>query len=100
MLLRAIRQFINEKLELIMHEEIKHFLEMEQTKTSNMKNGYYQGNLDTQYGRIEGLLVPKDWNGWFQTRLFSPYQRYTGWLKEAVIKMFQSGLSTGEIDKF
>jgi putative transposase len=51
----AIRQ-----LELIMREEIKHFLEMEQAGTSNMRNGYYQRNLDTQYGRIEGLLVPRD----------------------------------------
>jgi len=80
----AIRQFVKEKLELIMREEIKHFLEMEQTETSNMRNGYYQRNLDTQYGRIEGLLVPRDRNGEFQTQLFPPYQRHTGWLEEAV----------------
>ena len=52
----VIRQFVKEKLELIMREEIKHFLEIEQAGTSNMRNGYYQRNLDTQYGRIEGLL--------------------------------------------
>ncbi|GMO00211.1 MAG: transposase [Parageobacillus thermoglucosidasius] len=39
----AIRQFVKEKLELIMREEIKHFLEIEQAETSNMRNGYYQG---------------------------------------------------------
>ncbi|MGG3841528.1 transposase, partial [Anoxybacillus kestanbolensis] len=32
----AIRQFVKEKLELIMREEIKHFLEIEQAGTSNM----------------------------------------------------------------
>ena len=48
-------------------EEIKNFLEIEQAGTSNMRNGYYQRNLDTQYGRIEGLLVPRDRNGEFQT---------------------------------
>jgi putative transposase len=37
----AIRQFVNEKLELIMWEEMKHFLEIEQAGTSNMRNGYY-----------------------------------------------------------
>jgi putative transposase len=52
----VIRQFVKEKLELIMREEIKNFLEIEQVGTSNMRNGYYQRNLDTQYGRIEGLL--------------------------------------------
>jgi len=96
----VIRQFVKEKLELIMREEIKHFLEIEQAGTSNMRNGYYQRNLDTQYGRIEGLLVPRDRNGEFQTQLFAPYQRHTGWLEEAIIRMYQSGMSTREIGKF
>ncbi|MBB3869095.1 transposase-like protein [Parageobacillus toebii NBRC 107807] len=74
----VIRQFVKEKLELIMREEIKNFLEIEQADTSNMRNGYYQRNLDTQYGRMEGLLVPRDRNGEFQTQLFAPYQRHTG----------------------
>ncbi|KYD07751.1 hypothetical protein B4119_3502 [Parageobacillus caldoxylosilyticus] len=83
-----------------MREEIKNFLEIEQAGTSNMRNGYYQRNLDTQYGRIEGLLVPRGRNGEFQTQLFAPYQRHTGWLEEAIIKMYQSGMSTREIGKF
>ncbi|TCL43955.1 mutator family transposase [Thermolongibacillus altinsuensis] len=62
-----------------------------------MRNGYYQRNLDTQYGRIEGLLVPRDRNGEFQTQLFAPH---TGWLEEAIIRMYQSGMSTREIGKF
>ena len=96
----VIRQFVKEKLELIMQEEIKNFLEIEQADTSNMRNGYYQRNLDTQYGRIEGLLVPRDRNGEFQTQLFAPYQRHTGWREEAIIRMYQSGMSTREIGKF
>ena len=67
----VIRQFVKEKLEMIMREEIKHFLEIEQAGTPNMRNGYYQRNLDTQYGRIEGFLVPRDRNGEFQTQLFA-----------------------------
>ena len=58
----AIRQFVKEKLALIMREEIKHFLEIEPADTSNMRNGYDQRNRDTQYGRIEGLLVPRERN--------------------------------------
>jgi len=96
----VIRQFVKEKLELIMREEMKNFLEIEQAGTPNMRNGYYQRNLDTQYGRIEGLLVPRDRNGEFQTQLFAPYQRHTGWLEEAIIRMYQSGMSTREIGKF
>jgi hypothetical protein len=73
----AIRQFVKEKLELIMKEEIQSFLEIDQRGTSNRRNGYYHRNLDTQYGRIEGLSVPRDRNGEFQTQLFTPYQRHT-----------------------
>jgi hypothetical protein len=39
LLTHAIRQFVKEKLELIMREEIKHFLEIEQADTSNMMAG-------------------------------------------------------------
>jgi putative transposase len=95
-----IRQFVKQKLELIMREEIKNFLKIEQAGTSNMRNGYYQRTLDTQYDRIEDLSVLRDRNGEFQTQLFVPYQRHTGWLEEAIIKMYQSGMSTREIGKF
>ena len=37
----VIRQFVKEKLELIMREEIKHFLEIEQAGTPNRRNGCY-----------------------------------------------------------
>ena len=96
----VVRQFVKEKLELIMREEMKHFLEIEQAGTPKMRSGHYQRNLDTQYGRIEGLLVPRDRNGEFQTQLFAPYQRHTGRLEEAIIRMYQSGMSTREIGKF
>ena len=78
----VISQFVKEKLELIMREEIKHFLEIEQAGTPNMRNGYYQRNLETQYGRIEGLLVPRDRNGEFLTQ-FLPLTNGTptGWRK-------------------
>ncbi|KYD30527.1 hypothetical protein B4110_3695 [Parageobacillus toebii] len=41
-----------------------------------MRNDYYQRNLDTQYGRIESLLAPRNRNGEFQTQLFAPCQRH------------------------
>lgn len=95
-----IREFVKEKLELIMKEEIKNFLEVEQKEVHNSRNGYYTRSLDTKYGKIDQLYVPRDRNGDFQTQLFEPYQRRDGWLEEAIIKMYQSGMSTREIGKF
>jgi len=95
-----IKDFVQEKLEFIMKEEIKNFLQVEQEHVQNSRNGYYHRTLDTKYGKIEALTVPRDRNGDFQTQLFEPYQRQDGWLEQAIIKMYQSGMSTREIGKF
>jgi len=95
-----LRNFVKEKLELIMREELTNFLQVEQPNTSNSKNGYYQRSLDTRYGKIENLMVPRDREGAFHTALFAPYQRRDGWLEEAIIRMYQSGMSTREVGKF
>jgi putative transposase len=95
-----IKDFVQEKLEFIMKEEIKHFLKVEQAHVQNSRNGYYQRTLDTKYGKIEALTVPRDRNGDYQTQIFEPYQRRDGWLEQAIIKMYQSGMSTREIGKF
>jgi putative transposase len=95
-----LRGFIKEKLELIMREELTNFLQVEQPDVSDSRNGYYKRSLDTRYGKIENLSVPRDREGAFQTGLFAPYQRRDGWLEEAIIKMYQSGMSTREVGKF
>jgi hypothetical protein len=92
-----LRSFVKEKLELIMREELTNFLQVEQPNSSNSRNGYYQRSLDTRYGKIENLTVPRDREGAFHTTLFAPYQRRDGWLEEAVIKMYQSSMSTREV---
>lgn len=95
-----LKSFVKEKLELIMKEELHNFLTVEHPESSNSKNGYYQRSLDTRYGKIEALSVPRDRQGEFQTQVFAPYQRRDGWLEEAIIKMYQSGMSTREVGKF
>ena len=52
-----------------MREEIKHFLEIEQAETSDMRNGCCQRNLDTQYGMagLNGFWSRETENGEFQT---------------------------------
>ncbi len=43
-----------------------------------MRNGYYERDLGTKYGRINDLRVPRDRNNEFQTALFDRYQRNVG----------------------
>jgi putative transposase len=95
-----VRNFIQERLELIMREEIHNFLHVEHPDVKNSRNGYYTRTLDTKYGRVEELSVPRDREGEFQTNLFPPYSRRDGWLEEAIIQMYKSGMSTRDVGQF
>jgi transposase-like protein len=46
-------------VEAALVEEIQAHLEQQQTDQRPRRSGYYQRTLDTQYGRIEELSVPK-----------------------------------------
>lgn len=58
-----------------MKEEIRNFVHVEQAAERNARNGYYERTLDTRYGKIEDLQVPRDRRGDFRTHVFEPYQR-------------------------
>lgn len=92
--------FLKDKLEFIMREEIRHFLAVENPHSNTKRNGYYPRSLETQFGKIHDLQVPRDRLNEFQTGLFEPYQRRDGWLEEAVIRMYKGGMSTREIGDF
>jgi transposase-like protein len=92
-------EFLKEKLEFLLKEEIKHFTKVERPDEGLQRNGYYKRDLDTKHGKIKDLAIPRDRQEEFKTQLFEPYQRRDGWLEEAVIRMYQSGVSTRDIGK-
>jgi len=96
----TVTNLIQDKLELLLREEIKNFLTVEQSAQRNTRNGHYKRTFQTRYGTINELQVPRDRQGAFQTRLFQPYQRREGWLEEAIIHMYKGGMSTREVAKF
>jgi Transposase and inactivated derivatives len=96
----VVTQFVKENLESIMRAEINCFMEERLGGEHNSRNGYYQRTLHTKYGHIEDLQVPRDRNGQFQTHVFEPYQRRDGWLEEAIIQMYKSGMGTRDVARF
>lgn len=97
---QAILSLVKEKFEFFMREEMKNFLNVEHPDEGNSKNGYYQRVMDTKHGRINELNVPRDRQGQYHTNLFEPYQRRDGWLENAIIEMYQQGMSTRDVGKF
>lgn len=96
-----VLEFVKEKIELFMQEEIRNFIENElDDHIHNSRNGYYRRSLETRYGKIDELKVPRDRKGLFQTALFEPYQRREFSLEEAIIALYHSGVSTRKIGEF
>jgi putative transposase len=95
-----VTKFVQENLENIMKAEIRSFMDDGDQAQHNSRNGYYKRSLHTKFGHIEDLQVPRDRNGDFQTQMFQPYQRRDGWLEEAVIQMYKSGMGTRDVARF
>jgi len=96
----TVTELLQEKLELLLREEIKNYMTVEKPHQRNSRNGHYKRTFQTRFGTINELHVPRDRKGTFQTRLFQPYQRREGWLEEAIIHMYKGGMSTREVARF
>ncbi len=62
------------------------------------RNGHYERNLDTQYGELRGIRVPRPRRGKFHTRVFRRYQRRSKEVDEAIEAAFVSGVSTRRVE--
>ncbi|MGC8565928.1 MAG: transposase [Thermoplasmata archaeon] len=62
---------MKETLETIMNTERDIFIE----SNNGTKKGTYKRTLNTKYGFIDDLRVPRDREGNFRTMVFEPYRR-------------------------
>ena len=84
-----VRSTVKEFMESLMKGEIQAFLE----ERGGQRNGYYERDLGSRYGKINDLRVPRDRDNEFQTALFEPYQRNIG-IDDLVVSMYSKGIST------
>lgn len=87
-------------LTAIMNEEVETFVGApygEPCPTRrDYRNGYYQRDLVTTVGKIDGLNVPRT-RGGFRTQVFEQYQRRQRELDVAIGEMFVKGISTAGV---
>ena len=84
-----VRTTVKEFMESLMKGEIEAFFE----ENKGQRNGYYERDIGTRYGKIEDLKVPRDRSNEFQTALFQRYERNIG-IDDLVISMYSKGVST------
>ena len=71
------------------HREIQAFLK----ENRGSRNGYYERDIGTRYGKINDFRVPRNRDNEFQTALFDRYQRNIG-IDDLVVSMYSKGVST------
>lgn len=61
------------------------------------RNGYYERDLETVFGLLEDLRIPRTRSNTFQTKLFAKYQRRQKQVAKLIREMFVHGISTRRI---
>ena len=101
----SIDEVFRSHLEAAMNDllkiELTQFLGYEKSSilgynTGNSRNGFYERDLDTSYGRLH-IKVPRDRNGHFEQQLIPDYARRTDELKTTIITLYKKGITTREI---
>ena len=64
--------------------------------TGNSRNGFYERDLDTAYGKLH-IKIPRDRNGHFEQQLIPDYARRTDDLETTIITLYRKGITTREI---
>lgn len=61
------------------------------------RNGYYNRNIDTAFGSIEDLKIPRSRSGLFRPSMFKKYQRRQESVNQSIINCFLLGVSTRNV---
>ena len=61
------------------------------------RNGYYERDLETVFGLLEDLQIPRTRKNTFQTKLIAKYQRRQKLVERLIREMFVQGVSTRRV---
>jgi putative transposase len=61
------------------------------------RNGHYARNMDTAFGPIENIKVPRSRSGLFKPSMFKKYQRRQDSVNRSIINCFLLGVSTRNV---
>lgn len=93
--------FLKHTLEKTMRIELSGYLKVCDYQRSDQRtghrNGYYTRSLETPYGLISSLSVPRSRDGRFRTAVFAAYERRKQAVSDLIKGMFLSGVSTRKV---
>lgn len=98
-----LRRLVKGVIEVSLDEEMIQYMQTQPyqrtAKSSRLdyRNGYYCRNLDTTFGPIERISVPRSRQGVFRPSVFERYQRRQETVNDVVCNVFLRGISTRDV---
>lgn len=93
-----LRDMLQAMMQVLMNAERAAFLADEHSQgEANHANGFYQRGLETVFGKIPELKVPRDRHTRFKPALLEPYQRRMSGVDEMIVGLYSRGMSDRDI---
>mgnify|MGYP001130455083 CR=1 FL=1 len=68
-------------------------------KEGDVKNGFYERDMEDLCGKIQDLKVPRTREGGFRPFFIMPYKRVYYEIEDLIIAMYQGGWSTRDVSR-
>lgn len=95
------KSMTKEFFEISLEEEMIQYQQRQPYQRSSQRidyrNGYYTRNMDTAFGPIEHIKVPRSRSGLFEPSMFNRYQRRQESVNQSIINCFLLGVSTRNV---
>jgi len=97
-----LRRLVKGIIEVSLDEEMIQYMQTQpyqRTKSNRLdyRNGYYCRNLDTTFGPVEQITIPRSRRGLFRPSVFERYQRRQQSVNDVVCNVFLRGISTRDV---
>lgn len=95
------KSMTKEFFEISLEEEMIQYMQTEKNQRNaqrlDYRNGHYTRNMDTSFGPVEGIKIPRSRTGLFQPSMFNKYQRRQDAVNQSIINCFLLGVSTRNV---
>jgi putative transposase len=95
------RSMTKEFFEITLEEEMIQYMQTEKNQRNaqrlDYRNGHYTRNMDTAFGPVENIKIPRARSGLFSPSMFNKYQRRQEAVNQSIINCFLLGVSTRNV---
>jgi len=97
-----LRRLVKDIIEVSLDEEMIQYMQTQPYQRTgknrlDYRNGFYRRNLDTTFGPVEQIAIPRSRRGLFRPSVFERYQRRQEAVNTAVCNVFLRGISTRDV---